>query len=307
MSTQTVNPAVLAPLREALTAAYWFKPDLREFLNAATGLDDLVNRYDWTNNTKRAIVRDFVKTLYDNQHKYQGALVALIVTTPDIDPSALKRLDDGVRKYNTAVDALAELRKHVAPYRQMHTSSGDPERFEKARAEAKQRRDQSADINELKTDFFALYQLAPQARGYALEAFLTRLFEVHDISARGSIVSHGEQVDGAFTFDGADYLLEAKWEKTPANNADISTFREKIARRLDNTLGLFVAFNGFQETVLDLSGRSGRETVLLFDGSDLMAVLEERIPFEELLRRKKQHAARTGKIMLHAATILEGG
>jgi hypothetical protein len=188
----------------------------------------------------------------------------------------------------------------------MHTASHNIERFKEARAEAQRRRDRSTDISELKAEFLALHQLAPQARGYALEAFLTRMFDVHDISARGSIVSHGEQVDGAFTFDGADYLLEAKWEKTPAKNSDISAFRDKIARRLDNTLGLFVAFTGFHQSVFDLSGTSGRETVLLFDGPDLMAVLEERIPFEELLRRKKQHAARTGQIMLHAATILEG-
>ena len=38
--------------------------------------------------------------------------------------------------------------------------------------------------------------------------------------------------------------------------------------------------------------------VVLMDGADLMAVLEERIDFVTLLLRKKRHAAQTGNIFL---------
>jgi hypothetical protein len=40
-------------------------------------------------------------------------------------------------------------------------------------------------------------------------------------------------------------------------------------------------------------------------GEDLMAVLEGRIDFVSLLLRKKQHAARTGNILLRIHEIVQ--
>jgi hypothetical protein len=42
--------------------------------------------------------------------------------------------------------------------------------------------------------------------------------------------------------------------------------------------------------------QAGGASILLMDGADLMAVLEERIDFTSLLLRKKRHAAQTGEI-----------
>jgi hypothetical protein len=44
--------------------------------------------------------------------------------------------------------------------------------------------------------------------------------------------------------------------------------------------------------------------MILLDGADLMAVLEERIDFVSLLLRKKRHAARTGSIYINVNQIL---
>jgi hypothetical protein len=35
--------------------------------------------------------------------------------------------------------------------------------------------------------------------------------ETFDIEAKGSFRLEGEQIDGAFTFENAEYILEAKW------------------------------------------------------------------------------------------------
>lgn len=40
------------------------------------------------------------------------------------------------------------------------------------------------------------------------------------------------------------------------------------------------------------------------DGGDVMAVLERRLPLDELITRKKRHAAETGDIQLSAWSIL---
>lgn len=44
--------------------------------------------------------------------------------------------------------------------------------------------------------------------------------------------------------------------------------------------------------------------MILMDGSDLMAVLENRIDLVELLLLKRRHAAQTGNILLKAQDIL---
>jgi len=49
---------------------------------------------------------------------------------------------------------------------------------------------------------------------------------------------------------------------------------------------------------------SGSPVIILMDGADLMAVLEERIDFVSLLLRKKRWASQTGKIYLPVHEIL---
>ena len=144
--------------------------------------------------------------------------------------------------------------------------------------------------------------LAAQARGYALEKFLNDLFALFDIDAKAPFRITGEQIDGAFTFEG-EFLLEAKWqdEKTPLSDLDV--FDRKVERKLDNTLGLFLSMNGFQDTAINISS-GGRPRVILMDGADLSAVIEGRISLPDLLRRKRQHAARTGEVFISAYTII---
>ena len=77
----------------------------------------------------------------------------------------------------------------------------------------------------------------------------------------------------------------------------------KVARKLDNTLGLFLSMSGFQDSTVEIHSRS-RSVVILMDGGDLNAVVENRIPLPELLRRKRQHAARTGDVYVSAYRLI---
>jgi len=52
--------------------------------------------------------------------------------------------------------------------------------------------------------------------------------------------------------------------------------------------------NGFLTGAL-VTRSSGREVLLLMDGEDLLAVLEGRIGLDELVVRKRRHAAQTGE------------
>jgi hypothetical protein len=136
-----------------------------------------------------------------------------------------------------------------------------------------------------------------QGRGYDLERIMYDIFELFDLDPKASFKNTGEQIDGAFSLQGTDYLFEAKWEKIPISIGDLDGFSGKVNRKLDNTLGLFLSINGFSPEAISLHS-SSRPSIILMHGADLMAVLEEQIDFVTLIVRKRRHAAQTGNIYL---------
>ena len=90
------------------------------------------------------------------------------------------------------------------------------------------------------------------------------------------------------------------------NKADLVVFSDKVKTKLENTLGVFLSINGFSLDGVS-AHQAGGASILLVDGSDLMAVLEERIDFTSLLLRKKRHAAQTGQIYLNYYQMVAAG
>ncbi|MFI6816104.1 hypothetical protein ACIBG7_27120 [Nonomuraea sp. NPDC050328] len=303
MSTKRVSPAILHPLKEALALAFWYKKDLRAFLSSCLDRGELVAHLDWTD-YKRSIVARLVDSLAADQHRHFDDLLNLILATADItDPAHLKRLEDGKVRYAEAVEALDTLRKQVGPYRRLRSEEEEAERrrtMDRAQAEMQQAFAEKLDV--LRHLFHEIVSLPPQPRGYALEKFLNGLFALFDIDAKAPFKISGEQIDGAFTFE-SEFLLEAKWHEEKAAVAALDSFKGKIDRKLDNTLGLFLSMNGYQDTAIQVYSHA-RPVMILMDGADLSAVIDGRIDLQELLRRKRQHAARTGEVFISAYTLL---
>lgn len=134
-----------------------------------------------------------------------------------------------------------------------------------------------------------------QQRGFKFEKFLNKLFVFFDLDPRSSFKIVGEQIDGSFTHEGTDYLLEAKWTKEAIPRAELDIFSAKISRKLKNTLGLFISINGF-ETVL-LNKNFEFHNMILMDSEDLLFILENRVSLPDLIRLKRKHASETGEIM----------
>ena len=205
---------MLAPLQDALTAIYWYKPDLRTFLQAAVGEPELIARLDF-NQVKRQIVRDLVNILAGDQHKYFESLVSLVLAVADVkDPNWLRRVDGGEAKYKEAVESVDTLRLYADPYRALRTESEQALKRRQIEIDvAESRRAVSEKLAELNTLFASLHNLEPQPRGYALESLIAQLFTLFDIDSKESFRIHGEQIDGAFSLKGSEYLFEAKWQK----------------------------------------------------------------------------------------------
>lgn len=56
-----------------------------------------------------------------------------------------------------------------------------------------------------------------------------------------------EQIDGSFTFDTDDYIIEARWRAAPADRGDGDIFASKVCRKGKNAVGLFISVNSFTE------------------------------------------------------------
>lgn len=298
MSTnKKISPQAIAALENALSLIYWYKNDLKKYLYRAINHSEILAVIDWDDN-KRNIVARVINILERNGEKAYPILLQLICDVSDFDDFAhLERLDNGKEKVRLAKDAIVALRRYTSGYSNL----------QKEKEAAQQRREKSQkqqdDINrvkqnleELKKEFYKLSSSKDfQARGYALEKFLNQLFGLYDLDPKASFKVEGEQIDGAFTFNNEEYLLEAKWKTELTNLADLDSFSGKLRRRLENTLGLFISINGFSTESINKFA-CDRKLMLLMDGNDLIAVLDERITLPELLKRKKRAAAQTGNI-----------
>ena len=300
-----LSPAAIVGLKEALCAVYWYKADLRSFLQQCLSNPAVLASLNW-DNYKRQIVSDLVDYFARNQDEHLGDLTRLCHAVCEITVFRhLEQLEGGVEKAERARAAVAQLKQLVEPHQQAQKERDDlAERqrraTEKLRANAAVRQK----LEDIKGRYMALVvSQNVQGRGFELEKVMYDLFELFDLDPKASFRNTGEQIDGAFCLEGTDYLFEAKWQQDLVSAAALDTFASKVRRKLENTLGVFLSINGYSQDGV-AAHSSGGAVIILMDGADLMAVLEERIDFVSLLLRKKRHASQTGNIYMPVHQIL---
>ncbi|MCK0133072.1 restriction endonuclease [Arenibacter sp. S6351L] len=302
-----ISAAAINALKKALSTVYWYKSDLRSFLDHTITNKQILSYLDW-NDYKRNICSRLVDLLVKNEEKTQNDLLKLVYELCNMnDFSHLKQLDDGAEKEKAAKESVSALRKLSKGHLEQQKEQEEVE--ERRNKVFKKQLEQSAvreKLEEIKTDFYALVSSNDaQKRGFQLEKLLKDLFNLFDLDSKASFRITGEQIDGMFTFENNDFLLEAKWYKDPVDISSLDAFSGKLSRRLENTLGLFISINGFSPDAIQAHS-TGRRLMILMDGSDLMAVLEGRIDLIQLLVRKRRYAAQTGNIYLGIHEIMKG-
>lgn len=308
--SQRISANAINALKEALTAAFWFKKDLYNYAKAAVaGEPTFLAGIDWTDKEtlKRDSVSTFVDRLVREQDDHQDLLLALLVDVANMSAfPQLARVEDPAPKIKAAKEAVAHVKSLVKPHEQaLAEQQANRDKIAAARADAADQRATRQRLATLKTRYLEIVQMQPRPRGFALEPFLRDLFDTFDLDPKASFKISGEQIDGGFTLDSEHFILEAKWEDSPADRAALDVFAAKVDRKSENTLGLFVAISGFNDTAIKAHSKP-RSQLILMDGADLYAVLDDRIDLRDLLRRKRRHAAMTGDIRLTATEILGG-
>jgi len=299
-----ISAIAIQQLKEALCNIYWYKSDLKSFLISCINNKEVLIGANW-DNYKRQIVSDIIDELASDQEKYLGDIRRLLHEVSRMENFRhLEQLDDGRKKAERARVSVLELKQMIEDYDQ---KKREEDEIKKKRIENQEKIRKSQAVltrlDDIKDRYSKLVTSKDHhGRGFELEKVLYDIFELFDLDPKASFRNTGEQIDGAFSLEGTEYLFEAKWQSYSVNASDLDSFNGKISRKLDNTLGLFLSINGFSEDAVKIHS-AGRSTILLMDGIDLLAVLENKIDFVSLIIRKKRHAAQTGNIYLKLGYI----
>ncbi|MFB9902392.1 restriction endonuclease [Allokutzneria oryzae] len=257
--------------------------------------------------SKREVADELIDRMMRDERVYQNATLQLMLEVANMKRfPELERHSDSEHLLTQARDAVAELKRQTSTHEQLilERQRAEAERAAYAQQVELQRRF-ADELEELKQEFHQLASLEtqPQQRGRQFEKFLNRLFGIFDLDPRLSYELRYEQIDGAFSFDTDDYILEAKWTKKKVDVKDANHFSEKVRDKGKNALGLIVSVNGFTGDAIEKYSR--RTPFMTMDGADLFLVLEQRVRLDDLLRRKKRHANETGECYFPANRLFE--
>lgn len=230
----------------------------------------------------------------DRMDLYADDLLNLfIVTAENEDYAQLRKWDEDGSKTKAAKAAVQNLRTHTAGFMK-RTAEQEEASKRRAESEKKLQKNKSLadELEKLKVKFNALVlEKNPQKRGYSLEKFLYELFLLYELEPKGPYKLEGEQIDGAFTFQNCDYLLEAKW-KRQVDRGELASFCVKVEQKLKTTMGLMITIEGLTAEAISPYFKS----IIIMDGADLVCVLEGRISLVDLLFKKRRLASETGNI-----------
>lgn len=286
----------IVALKDTLAVIYWRKEDLRDFLNAALDNNAIIGTLNWTS-TKREVCKELIERMLNRQDLYRNDLINLFLAVADFqDFDNLNYWDEDGSKRKNAVLAVTKLRNLTNGFIQQ---SKEQEAIFKRKSEQEKKIRASKSLTEelavLNDRFNALATTKDfQKRGYELEKFLYDLFTLYELEPKGSFKNEGEQIDGAFTFQGLDYLLEAKW-KSQVDRNDLADFCYKVETKFKTAVGLLVTIDGVTRDAISPHFKS----IIIMDGIDLVTILDGRISLVDLLFKKRRKAIETGNIYLN--------
>lgn len=300
MSSQRISAQALLALKDALANIYWKKEDLKKFIELTIENGAIVPTIDWTL-AKFESVSILIDRMATRQDIYQKDLLVLLREVSNFDDFSHLTYwdkDKGGQLTIRAKEVVLKLRNQTKGYfdaidelKNSETNrTANREKIKSTVSFAEKLRDLHSIFLDLATSDYS-----PQKRGFEFEKLINELFHLFDLEAKGSFKITGEQIDGSFSFDSQDYLLEAKWQKSPVDAGDLYKFGGKIEGKFKTTVGLFISLDGFSKECTK-TGSNIVRSMILMDGLDLVMVLDGRIKLTDMILIKRRHASDTGEI-----------
>lgn len=303
-----ISAAAYMALRDALPVIVWYKRPFETFLRTALkDHSELLAGLNF-NDTKRAVADSLIDRLAADEHRYRDVTLLLmreiskLKRFPNLEQ--IKDPEDRKLRISEAEAAVGLLSYIIKDYEaDLAEAEKQTSAIQAYAAEAIALRRFNDDLEALKSKFIGLQsETDVHQRGYAFESLLADLFLLFDLEPRLAYAIPLEQIDGSFTFDTDDYIMEARWRAKPADRGDADIFASKVRRKGKNAVGLFISVNGFTDPFKE-AYREATPFVAM-DGADLYAVLDGRMRLDDLIRAKKRHANETGSCYLAASQVV---
>lgn len=164
--------------------------------------------------------------------------------------------------------------------------------------------DKEIDLSKLKEEYFELSKMQPQARGYAFQIFLNKLFASYNLAPKGAFRIVGEEIDGSFELDSQTYLLEAKWQAKQSGQSELLIFNGKVEGKSTWARGIFISYIGFTKEGLEAFTRGKRTSIIGMDGQDIYFILEGKLSLIEAIRRKARRAVETNDFFVSVYELI---
>ncbi len=147
----------------------------------------------------------------------------------------------------------------------------------------------------------------PHRRGYLLQDLLHDVFVYFNITIEKSFTrnKNGEQIDGAFIFEGWHYIVECRWRKKISDIRQVDGLLGQVLRSGEQTMGVFFSINGWSQNVPELLKQNPSKSIILMDGKDFHSVLSKKISLEKLLKEKISELNFRGDPFVSAEEIIK--
>ena len=155
------------------------------------------------------------------------------------------------------------------------------------------------DYDALKSELQQLHQITPkQARGYAFEKFINKIFSEFGLEPRASYRGEHDQIDGSFTLDGHTILIEAKYREKIIPKTDLVLFSDKLSTMSHFTKGIFLTYSEVNDSAISAYNNHSSRFIIM-TVAELYCMCEYRISLVDILRRKFRALDEKGLVFKH--------
>ena len=142
-----------------------------------------------------------------------------------------------------------------------------------------------------------------QAKGYAFEKYLNRLFMAFDLEPHASYRTEFDQIDGSFVLDGNTILVEAKYRANAIPKNDLLLFTEKIVSKSHFPKGLFITYSPVDDRAIEyFTDRSAR--IIIMTVQELFLMCQNKYSLTKVLQAKFRALDERGIIYKHIMKIM---
>jgi hypothetical protein len=283
-------------IKEGITHLYWYKDDLKKAWKRS-GVDEILvenifRRKDdegrkLSKRQLNGVLYDELRNLeYNTRLSISRNFVRILIEHQDFTPKSERHQIKLAERVSLKLKEIVSKQHEEKVYKENV----------KTKAQKASKNDYDSELMQIREQFIELQSYDnKQKRGLEFEKLFNRLMIVSGIPVENSFKITGEQIDGAIKYDSRYYLVELKWWKKKASQAEISSLYVKTEGKFE-AKGIFIAMEGFSDEALKSLPHGKNLKILLLDGIHISRVIFGNYTFQELMEHSLSSASLKGKI-----------